>query len=343
LSTITVGLLLASGVALAATVVITKTFTNPNQINIVTSDINEAGQERAAEPYPSTITVRGFYEIPVRGFPEWRIRDVNLKLIGLSHTWPDDVGVLLVGPRGQTALVMSDVGGVSTVSGLTLTLDDQATNHLPDSSLLTTGTYMPTQGTNPSAGGSKPVPDNFPFPAPPSEPEPYGTNLFVFNGTDPNGTWSLYVIDDTGGFGGQIANGWSLQIRTPPDTTAPKVNSTSPANGAMLIAPGANVTATFSEAMDASPTTTDGDPSTINGTTFKLMKAGTTTPIGALVSYNAMANKAILNPNANLQLGTKYRAVVTTGAQDVSGNRLDQDQDPSNGLQQKAWTFTIRN
>jgi Tol biopolymer transport system component len=128
---------------------------------------------------------------------------------------------------------------------------------------------------------------------------------------------------------------------TPADTTPPKVKSISPANTATLIAPGANVTATFSEPMDA--TTTDGDPKTINGTTFKLMRAGTTTAIGAGVSYNASAKQAILNPNANLQLGTKYKAVVTTGAQDVAGNRLDQDQDPSNGLQQRSWTFTIRN
>jgi Tol biopolymer transport system component len=129
---------------------------------------------------------------------------------------------------------------------------------------------------------------------------------------------------------------------TPADTTPPKVKSTSPANGATQIAPGVNVTATFTEAMDASPTATDGDPSTITGTTFKLMKAGTTTAIGAVVSYNATSNKATLNPNANLQLGTKYKAVVTTGAQDLAGNRLDQNPTTA-GLQQKAWTFTIRN
>jgi Tol biopolymer transport system component len=129
---------------------------------------------------------------------------------------------------------------------------------------------------------------------------------------------------------------------TPADTTPPKVKSTSPANNATMIAPGVNATATFTEAMDASPTATDGDPSTITGTTFKLMKAGTTTAIGAVVSYNATSNKATLNPNANLQLGTKYKAVVTTGAQDVAGNRLDQNPTTA-GLQQKAWTFTIRN
>jgi hypothetical protein len=137
-----------------------------------------------------------------------------------------------------------------------------------------------------------------------------------------------------------IAAGEFHSLAVVEDTTAPKVKSTSPANGATQIAPGVNVTATFTEAMDA--TTTDGDPSTINSTTFKLMKAGTTTPIGAVVSYDATAKKAILNPNSNLRLGTKYKAVVTTGAQDVAGNRLDQNSSLS-GLQQKSWTFTIRN
>jgi len=165
-------------------------------------------------------------------------------------------------------------------------------------------------------------------------PSGWGSKV-TFNATA--GTNYRIAVGDAGGL---RESTFTLKLVTA-DTTPPKVNSTSPANGATGIAPGANVTATFSEAMDA--ITTDGDPSTINGTTFKLMKAGTTTPIGAVVSYNATTNKAILNPNANLQLGTKYKAVVTTGAQDVAGNRLDQDQDPSNGLQQKAWTFTIRN
>jgi Zn-dependent metalloprotease len=124
------------------------------------------------------------------------------------------------------------------------------------------------------------------------------------------------------------------------DTTPPRVISTVPAANATGVAPGANITATFTEVMDA--VTTDGDPSTINGTTVKLMRAGTTTAIGAVVSYDATAKKAILNPNANLQLGTQYKAVVTTGAQDLAGNRLDQNSSLS-GLQQKAWTFTIRN
>jgi hypothetical protein len=119
----------------------------------------------------------------------------------------------------------------------------------------------------------------------------------------------------------------------PADTTPPRVSSTGPGANATGVAPGADVTATFSEAMR-----TDS----IDGTTVKLFRAGTTNLIGAAVSYDGATKKAILNPNANLQLGTKYKAVVTTGATDLAGNRLDQNSSLS-GLQQKAWTFTIRN
>jgi glucose/arabinose dehydrogenase len=128
----------------------------------------------------------------------------------------------------------------------------------------------------------------------------------------------------------------------PQDTTAPKVNSTTPANGATGIAPGVNVTATFSEAMDAR--TTDGDPSTINSTTFKLVKLnsdGTTTRITATVSYAAATKKATLNPSSNLRSGRTYQATVTTGAQDLKGNALDQNSTLA-GNQSKSWKFKVQ-
>jgi hypothetical protein len=92
--------------------------------------------------------------------------------------------------------------------------------------------------------------------------------------------------------------------------------------------------------------TTPTDPANPNvgtSTTFELMKAGTTTLIPAAVTYNPTAKTVILDPGANLRRGTKYKAAVTTGAKDLAGNQLDQDQDPSNGLQQKGWSFTIKN
>jgi hypothetical protein len=154
-----------------------------------------------------------------------------------------------------------------------------------------------------------------------------GTKYFTVRATDNAGNTH------------SVSHTYTVNAKTT-ETTAPKIISTVPTANATGVAPGVNATATFTEAMDAS--TTDGDPSTINGTTVKLFRAGTTTAIGAVVTYDATAKKAILNPNANLRLGAKYKAVVTTGAQDLAGNRLDQNS-TIDGLQQKTWSFTVRN
>ena len=80
----------------------------------------------------------------------------------------------------------------------------------------------------------------------------------------------------------------------------------------------------------------------VNTTTVKLFKKGTTAPISAVVSYDPSTNKAVLNPTANLKRGAKYTAVVATGAEDLAGNGLDQA--PAlTGDQPKQWSFTVRN
>jgi uncharacterized delta-60 repeat protein len=118
------------------------------------------------------------------------------------------------------------------------------------------------------------------------------------------------------------------------DNTRPKVSSVPPEENATGVAPEVNVRATFSEGMDASSITTN---------TIKLFRAGTTTPIAAEVSYAPRTKTATLNPDIDLQLGTRYKSVVASGTRDLAGNRLDQDQDPTNGDQPKKWFFTVRN
>lgn len=118
------------------------------------------------------------------------------------------------------------------------------------------------------------------------------------------------------------------------EDSSPKVTSVVPLKDATGVSPSTNVSAFFSEAMRAN---------SINVDSVKLFKAGTTAKIAAQVSYGATAKRALLNPSANLELGTRYKAVVTAGVTDLPGNRLDQDQDPSNGLQQKVWFFRVRN
>ncbi|MCZ8201041.1 MULTISPECIES: S8 family serine peptidase [unclassified Microcystis] len=160
-------------------------FSNPNPITIPDSG--------SSTPYPSTINVSGL---------SGNINSLKVTLTNLSHTWPDDIDVLLVGPTGTKALLMSDVGGSSDVSNVSLTFDPTATSFLPDSGLITSGSY---KATNFGTG------DFFNSPAPGG---PYGTDFSVFNGINPNGTWSLYVVDDAGLDVGTIAGGWSMLIGT---------------------------------------------------------------------------------------------------------------------------------
>src|SRR5215208_855076 len=121
----------------------------------------------------------------------------------------------------------------------------------------------------------------------------------------------------------------SFELEEPTDTTAPKVISTFPANGGE-VGPAANIRATFSEDMRSA--------SVLNA--FKLFKKGSTNQIAAQVSYDAATDRATLNPTNNLRRGATYKAVVTTVAKDVAGNRLDQN-DSIAGLQQKVWFFKI--
>jgi arylsulfatase A-like enzyme len=107
------------------------------------------------------------------------------------------------------------------------------------------------------------------------------------------------------------------------DTTAPTVKSTVPTTNATSVSPTTNVKATFSEDMLAS---------SINATTFKLFQKGSTTKLGATVSYDASTDTATLDPTNSLRSGVTYKAVVTTGAKDLAGNPL---------TQQYRWFFTV--
>jgi len=76
-----------------------------------------------ATPYPSTITVP-----PGIG----NIVKVEVLLSGYTHTFPDDIDMLLVGPTGANAVIMSDTGGSTDIAGLNLVLDDAAAAAIPD-------------------------------------------------------------------------------------------------------------------------------------------------------------------------------------------------------------------
>ncbi|MBX7223559.1 MAG: S8 family serine peptidase [Blastocatellia bacterium] len=170
-------------------------FSNTGNILIPASG-SGASTGSAANPYPAAITVSGL---------SGTITKVTATLTGFTHTFADDVDVLLVGPGGQTCILMSDVGGANPATNLTFTLDDTAAASLPDATALASGTFKPTNF----------VADQFPA-GPPNGGTSftYPALLSAFNGTTPNGTWSLYVNDDASGDTGNFSGGWSLSITT---------------------------------------------------------------------------------------------------------------------------------
>jgi subtilisin-like proprotein convertase family protein len=160
----------------------------------------------AANPYPATINVTGF--------KKGTITDVNLTLRGFGHTFTQDVDVLLVAPDGRNLVVMGDVGGIGTdiesVTDLTITFDDEADAPPPvgfDAGL-TSGTFQPLDQFGLS---DQDDPDLLDFPAP--APAPSGDRaLSVFDGSNPNGEWQVYVLDDTDHDTGSLSEGVSLEI-----------------------------------------------------------------------------------------------------------------------------------
>ncbi|HEU5179706.1 MAG TPA: S8 family serine peptidase [Candidatus Polarisedimenticolia bacterium] len=176
------------------------TFSNPASITIPGSGTGTS-TGAPSTPYPSNITVAGL---------TGTVSKVTVRLINMNHTFPGDIDMLLVGPQGDKFIIFSDAGsGVDLVNN-TVTLDDTAVALLPSATAIGTGTFRPTNYT---------TGDTFPVPAPAA---PYqnaataGTATFasVFNGKNPNGTWSLYVVDDASGDVGNISGGWQLTITT---------------------------------------------------------------------------------------------------------------------------------
>ncbi len=176
------------------------TFTLPptptySSSGIITISTGAAGP---ASPYPSGINVSG---LPVGA----SVKSVQIN--GISHTWSDDLDLLLKSPAGTNVVLMSDVGGSTnlSLSPRNYSFDDAAATGLTIGSPGSiSGTYRPT---NNGATDTYPAPIGAITQATPT--------IATFGNGDHNGTWNLYVADDAGGDGGTI-NDWSITFSIPP-------------------------------------------------------------------------------------------------------------------------------
>jgi len=139
---------------------------------------------------------------------------------------------------------MSDAGGGHSITNVNLTFDDSAASGLPDTAQIVSGAYKPTD-FEPG--------DNFPPPAPVGA---VSTFLTAFNGSNPNGNWSLYVVDDATGDSGLISN-WSLSITT--------INPVSPAVNLVVTVTDAPDPVFVGSGLTYTLTLTNRGPSTATG------------------------------------------------------------------------------
>jgi subtilisin-like proprotein convertase family protein len=171
------------------------TFSNTSPITINTAAPLTA--PTVATTYPSTINITGMTGTTTR---------VQVSLRGLTHTRISDLDFLLVGPGGQKLIFLSDApnNAVFAAQDAIFTFADDAPINAPNGAAFPPGFYKPTNyGTG----------DTFPAPAPAA---PYDSTSFAatFNGSSPNGTWSLFVVDDSLGDPGAIISGWELTVTT---------------------------------------------------------------------------------------------------------------------------------
>src|SRR5215217_444737 len=145
-----------------------------------------------------------------------------------------------------------------------------------------------------------------------------GGDFYYWNGTD----WSLPTASTTGDF-----HDIAFQTYVTPDTTAPKVDTVKPTDGAKGVARGSSVTANFSEAVQAA---------TLTSSTVQLFSGNSTKPIKATLSVNPSTNptSVTLTPSERLDANNSYTAKIkgdATGVKDLAGNPLASD---------FSWTFT---
>jgi len=186
--------------------------------------INASGN---AAPYPSPLVVSG---LPAGA----TVRSVTIN--GISHTFPDDIDMLLQGPTPtQNVVLISDVSGTNDWVNQTFVLQD-GSPLMSDNGVTGSGTWAPTNFVTPDTWAP-------PGPGPITQATPL---LSTFTG-NLNGTWNLFIVDDLGGDAGSVTS-YTIIFNLPPGPL--------PANYTYLWTPAAGLSSTTTNPVAASPMVT---------------------------------------------------------------------------------------
>jgi hypothetical protein len=157
-----VGLVLSiSGLANAG--LITTTFTSNTVLQIPAT-----GTYGPASEFPTTIEISGLLG---------DIVDINIFFSGLSHTFPDDINIGIVGPTGVSVYLWANAGGNVDIENIDVTFDDEALQAISDFGAMASGIYQVSQFRFEDV----------------NIPASFGSLLADFDGLSANGLWSLYI------------------------------------------------------------------------------------------------------------------------------------------------------
>ena len=291
--------------------------TTTARTNATAIAVPATGTSGSSSPYPSTILVSGVSGI---------VTKVTVTLRNVSHTFPDDIDVLLVGPTGAKTLLMSDAGGGGDINNVTLTIDDDAASSLPDSSQIVSGTFKPTNYDTST--------DAFTAPAPAG---PYTASLAAFDGANPNGTWSLYVRDDAPPDSGSIGAGWVLNITTISNSCcSTPVNQPPVVTNAFITPSAPDTTQTLTASVFASDP--DNDPVTfgyqwqqsLNGTNFVDLAGEANNILSASVTVAGDFYRVIVTPDDGQTNGVPFTTASVLVPTDSDSNGLNDDWEVAN-------------
>ena len=122
---------------------------------------------------------------------------VDLRLT-MSHTFPDNLRILLESPAGTTVVLMANAGGGTDLAPGTLMRFTNNGNDgpIPDAGPIQTGVTNAHQPGGAYGG-------NIALGAPAPQP-PYATSFDAFDGQPARGGWRLWVYDDAAGNVGEL-------------------------------------------------------------------------------------------------------------------------------------------
>lgn len=153
---------------------------------IASTDVPVAISASGTPAITSTLTIAG-----VSG----NLTDINVRNLNITHSWVGDLTATLTAPDGVTTITLFNRPGAPASgngcggNNLAVSFDDAA--------MLTAANFESTCGNAPAiAGIFQPV-----------------NALSAFNGSSPNGIWTL-TISDAANFDGGSLDNWSLEIAT---------------------------------------------------------------------------------------------------------------------------------